>query len=148
MEIIETIVVDAPVAPTYAAFADLDRWPEILPDTVSVDVTYSDGYNQEFTMTVERPGGEETVAGFRYCRPPHQLELVQTTPPPVMTRMSGLWNFSQAPGGGTEVTAIRRFTLKSPGEGGPPVTEDEFAVTLRSVLRTNLGYFKETIEGG
>ena len=146
MQISETITIDAPIERTYAAFADLDRWPEILPDTVAVDVTYFDGYNQEFSMTVERPAGEETVRGFRYCRAPYELELVQTTPPPIMTRMSGLWTFAELAEGGTEVNATRRFNLKTPEQGGPAVTEEQFSTTLGTILRTNLELFKAAVE--
>jgi uncharacterized membrane protein len=146
MEISETITIDAPIERTYWAFADLDRWPEILPDTLAVEVTYFDGYNQEFSMTVKRPGGDETVRGFRYCRPPLELELFQTSPPPAMERMSGVWSFTELPEGGTEVKATRRFSLKSPEQGGPAVTEEQFAATLRTILRTNIELFKEAVE--
>lgn len=145
MKVVASVVVDAPIEQTYAAFADLDRWPRVLPDTVGVDVKYFDGYNQEFTMTVLRGGGTETVAGFRYCRAPHQLELVQTTPPPVMSRMTGLWDFVEEDGS-TRVTASRHFRLKTVEEGGPVATEDEYAVTLGALLRANLRRFKEAIE--
>lgn len=148
MQIAETITIDAPIERAYDAFADLDRWPTILPDTVAVDVTYFDGYNQEFSMTVERPGGLETVRGVRYCRGPHQLELVQTTPPPAMSRMSGVWNFVPTADGGTAVTATRRFNLHTPQQGGPPLSEQQFAVKLGAILRTNLELFKQAIERG
>lgn len=146
MQITESILIHAPMDRTYSAFADLSRWPSILPDTVSADVSYFDGYNQEFSMTVVRPGGQETVRGFRYHRPPVQLELVQVTPPPIMSRMSGIWDFTASESGGTRVTATRRFTLKPPGEGGPAASESEFATTLGSMLRTNLSLFKEALE--
>jgi hypothetical protein len=146
MEISETITIAAPIDRAYDAFADLDRWPAILPDTVGVDVTYFDGYNQEFSMTVERPGGLETVRGFRYCRAPYELELVQTTPPPVMRRMSGVWRFAETGDGATEVTATRRFTLKPAQEGGPSAGEEQFAVKLGAILRTNLELFREAVE--
>lgn len=147
MEIRETIVIDAPVERAYDAFADLDRWPVILPDTVAVEVSYFDGYNQEFSMTVERPGGIETVHGIRYCRAPYQLELVQTTPPPVMSRMSGVWDFTPDGDGATHVSATRRFNLKAPADGGPPISEEQFAEQLAEILRTNLERFKEAVEG-
>lgn len=146
MRISESIIVTAPIDRTYRAFADLDRWPAILPDTVDVDVSYFDGYNQEFSMTVLRPEGPETVRGFRYCRFPVQLELVHTTPPPVMSRMSGLWDFTERQDGTTTVTATRQFALKPAGEGGPAVAEEQFALGLSSILRTNLQRFKEAIE--
>src|SRR3954449_7351086 len=109
-EITETVVVRRPVEEVYDAFADLTRWPEILPDTVGVEVLYFDGYNQEFTMTVARPAGPETVRGVRYCRPPFELELVQTVPPPAFTRMRGRWRF-RPDGDATVVVAARSFEL-------------------------------------
>jgi hypothetical protein len=114
--------------------------------SLGVDVTYFDGYNQEFSMTVERPGGEETVRGFRFCRAPYELELVQTTPPPMMAHMTGMWRFAETVDGGTEVTATRRFALKPPEAGGPGATDEEFAVKLGAILRTNLSLFKEAVE--
>jgi ribosome-associated toxin RatA of RatAB toxin-antitoxin module len=146
VDISQTITVDAPIEQTYDAFADLNRWPAILPDTVGVNIFYSDGYHQEFSMTVERPGGLETVRGFRWCRAPYELELVQTTPPPLMRRMSGLWRFTEAGDGTTQVTATRRLELKSPEEGGPAGGEGEFAGVLGSILQRNLQRFKEAIE--
>jgi aromatase len=148
MRVSEVITIDAPIERAYEAFADLDRWPEILPDTVAVDVTYFDGYNQEFSMTVERPGGLETVRGFRYCRAPYEVELVQTTPPPAMTRMSGVWSFAETADGATEVTATRSLALKDPDQGGPAVGEAEFAGHLGSIVRTNLELFKAAVERG
>ena len=97
-------------------------------------------------MTVERPGGLETVRGIRYCRAPYELELVQTTPPPAMSRMSGIWSFAPAGGGATEVTATRRFSLRAPDDGGPPIGEEQFAVKLGEILRTNLELFKAAVE--
>ena len=67
-----SVVIERPVEDVYDAFADLSRWPSILPDTVGVEVLCHEGYNQEFTMTVARPAGLETVRGVRYCRPPYE----------------------------------------------------------------------------
>lgn len=146
MNVAESITIDAPRERTFDTFADLTQWPRVLPDTVGVDVLYTDGYNQEFTMTVERPGGQETVHGFRYLRRPAQLELVQTTPPPALSRMNGVWEFADGPNGSTVVTATRSFELKAAAEGGPEVGAEEFARTLKGLLRTNLELFKEAIE--
>lgn len=141
MRISEQITVDAPVDTVYGAYADLDVWKRVLPDVVDVEVHYMDGYNQEFSMTVERPGGLETVRGVRYCRPPHELELVQTTPPPGLSRMTGAWTFT-AEGGRTTVTASREF---SPLD--PDADEQAFAEKLRGFLRVNLDLFRKAAEG-
>jgi hypothetical protein len=140
-EIIESVEVASPVEEVYAAFAVLTRWPEILPDTVGVEILYTDGYNEEFTMTVSRPGGLETVRGVRYQRPSAELELVQTTPPPGFSQMNGNWSFI-ATATGTEVIASRRFKLAADDERDPSVV----AHGLSRILQQNLGLFREAVE--
>ncbi|NNG38501.1 hypothetical protein HJ588_04325 [Flexivirga sp. ID2601S] len=146
MNVVDTLTIDAPRDRIFDTFADLTQWPRILPDTVGVEVLYHDGFNQEFTMTVLRPAGEETVHGFRYLRRPHQLELVQTTPPPIMTYMNGVWDFTTNQDGSTVVTASRVFELRSVEDGGPAGDEAQFAEKLRGLLHHNLTLFKEAIE--
>jgi polyketide cyclase/dehydrase/lipid transport protein len=143
MIISETVRVAAEPPVVYGAFADLDRWVRILPDVLDVEVFYFDGYNQEFSMTVERPGGPETVRGVRYHRPFRELELVQTTPPPGLSRMCGTWRFSDD-GGSTVVTATREFTLA--GDRHAALGEEGFASVLRTALRTNLALFRKALE--
>lgn len=143
MNVTRTVAIKAPVAEVYDAFADLARWNEILPDVLDVKVLYFDGYHQEFTMTVERPDGPETVRGVRYCRPHRELELVQTTPPPGFARMCGTWTFREA-GGATEVTAARDFRLAD----GHPASEQEVGERLALLLKDNLGLFKAAVERG
>jgi ribosome-associated toxin RatA of RatAB toxin-antitoxin module len=148
MEITESIHVDAPPERAYAPLADLSTWPRILPDTLGVDILYSDGYNEEFTMTVQRPAGPETIRGIRYCRAPYELELVQTTPPPGFARMTGRWTFTPEDGG-TRITAQRRFERLPSVEGEDPgPTEEQVAFTLGGLLRGNLALFREAIEHG
>ncbi|GHC88103.1 SRPBCC family protein [Streptomyces flavofungini] len=143
MIVSESVTVDAPVQAVYQAFADLDRWPQILPDVVAVNVIYFDGYHQEFTMTVDRPAGPETVKGVRYCRPPAELELFQSTTPPGLARMNGRWAFEET-GGRTTVVASRDFAL---ADGNPlGVTEAEFGNRLRGFLSTNLELFRKAVE--
>lgn len=145
VQVTETVVIARPVDEVYQAFADLARWPVVLPDVVGVEVGYDDGYNQEFTMTVERPAGNETVRGFRYRRAPRELELCQTTPPPGLSRMVGRWTFTED-GAGTTVTAGRGFTLAGGDEATAAERSEAFAVSLGGYLRTNLRLFKEALE--
>lgn len=143
VNITETVTVKTPVAKVYEAFADLRRWKEILPDVVEVDVLYFDGYHQEFTMTVERHGGTETVRGIRYCRPHAELEMVQTTPPPGLSRMCGKWAFHEVDGT-TTVTATRAFRLAANEAGS--ADQHQFGEQLAATLRTNLSLFKDALE--
>jgi ribosome-associated toxin RatA of RatAB toxin-antitoxin module len=140
-EIAGRVLIDCPIEVVYEAFEDVSRWPWILPDTLAVTVHYFDGYNQEFSMTVAQPEGLETVRGVRYCRPPHALELVQTTPPPGFSRLSGHWRFRTV-GGATEVLATRSFELASADASETA----RAAERLRRVLTANLERFRVAIE--
>ncbi|MGW6625958.1 SRPBCC family protein [Nocardia sp. NPDC055002] len=147
MRISESIRIMAPIEITYSAFEDLERWPTVLPDTLRVEVLYDDRYNQEFTMTVARPSGPETVRGVRYCRRPFELEIFHITPPPFVKRMSGRWTFSDT-GDFTTVSADREFEICDDAKGpdGVFLDAEQFAVKLAENLRTNLALFRDAIE--
>ena len=148
MNITETVVIERDVDAVYGAFADLVGWTSVLPDVLDVQLLYDDGYNQEFTMTVDRAAGPETIRGIRYCRPPTELELFQPQPPPLLRSMQGLWRFDGVPGGPTTVVATRSFELPWSGDGEPSrAHETAFAAKLSAVLRTNLDLFKDALEG-
>lgn len=135
MQITESIVVEAPRQTIFDLYRDLTIWPHVLADVAAVEVLYDDGYNQEFTMTVARSGGPETVRGIRYCRSPHELEMCQFTTPPMLKRMSGRWTFEEIDEHRTRLNAERSFeTLAQDGE-------DAFAETLRGHLQANLKSF-------
>lgn len=148
MKVVEELTVDAPPKVVYGLYADITAWPKVLDDVVSAEEVYFDGYNQEFTMTVERPGGEETVRGIRYCRPTAldgsapeslrtaELEMCQFTTPPMLSKMSGKWTFSGPEQGPTTVVAERHFAMKDPN-----ADEEAFAVNLRGFLKLNLEKF-------
>ena len=149
MLLAETVMIKAPLEPVYEAFADLERWKDILPDVLDVQVLYFDGYNQEFTMTVERPAGPETVRGIRYCRPYRELELFQPVPPPGLKAMRGTWVFYQDEPELTRVVASRSFILlpdDSRGATQRAEREEQFAEKLRGFLSTNLRLFKQELE--
>ena len=151
MEITQSVLIESDVASVYRAFADLTRWKGILDDVLDATVLYDDGYHQEFTMTVARPAGPETVRGIRYCRPHRELELFQPQPPPGLRAMRGTWTFSQEDGGRrTRVVATRSFELAPDGRGdGSTLAGDEqaFARKLSDILSTNLHLFKKALEG-
>lgn len=137
MNVVEEITVDVPPGLLYDLYCDLGRWPQVLADVVSVEVPYADGYQQEFSMTVSRPAGRETVRGVRYCRG-RELEMCQFTTPPALSRMSGRWTFDGPSAGPTTLRAERSFALRDPDGDA-----ERFASHLREFLRENLRAFGE-----
>jgi Polyketide cyclase / dehydrase and lipid transport len=140
-EIAERVLIGCDIEVVYETFEDVAAWPWILPDTLDVTVHYFDGYNQEFSLTVARRGGLETIRGVRYCRPPDSLELVETTPPPGFARMSGHWRF-RVVGDATEVLATRSFALVS----ADAAETAGAAERLRGVLSADLARFRAAME--
>lgn len=135
MKVAEEATVAVPPAELYDLYADLSRWPDVLDDIEAVEVHYQDGYHQEFSMVVTRPGGRETVRGVRYCRN-RELEMCQFDTPPALTRMTGRWTFSGPPEGPTQLRAERTFTMRE-----PDADAEAFATQLGRYLRENLRAF-------
>lgn len=140
--IAESTLIDRRIGGVYRAFADLDGWKGTLPDVLDVRVLYDDGSHQEFLMTVERPGGPETVRGIRFCKEPYKIAMFQPAPPPGFRRMVGLWTFAEDDARRTRVTATRWFDL-APSGG---LDEAQVAGKLRAYLRTNLDLFRRSLE--
>lgn len=144
----ESIVINSNLNKVYEAFLDLEYWQEILPDVLDVKILYDDGQNQEFLMTVDRPTGNETIRGIRYCFNNSSLELFQPVPPPGVKKMVGKWNFIDKKDA-VIVNAKRNFELMSSDKNDNIGEKTEaFAKKLRNYLSTNLELFKNAIEKG
>lgn len=139
MIIQESVSIKAPLDVVYNSFEDLRVWKKILPDVIDVNMIYEDSYHQEFTMTVDRPTGPETVRAIRYCNRSNTIELFQPVPPPLFNRMSGEWVFEQD-GENITVTATRNWEPKEKDKA------DSIAKKLTEILSTNLNLFKTEIE--
>lgn len=144
----ETVVIERTIARVYDAFRDLDYWCKVLPDVVAVETLYDDGAHQEFLMTVERPKGQETIRGARFCVQNQQIELFQPNPPPGFSRMVGRWNFELDRNGGTLVTARRWFELAPASftNGDRQAAHAHAAAQLSNYLRANLERFRNGLE--
>lgn len=133
----EHLFINASPKKVYLAYADINVWEKAIDNVVGVKSYYNDSIHQEFDMTVEKDGKRETVHSIRFCFPCHSIEIFQTTPPPSLRYMSGVWRFENH-NGGTLLIAERLF---EPKKG---VTFDE--KILRSFLKNNLKSFKVWVE--
>ncbi len=137
MKVMKQIEICAPREVVYGVYADIRRWKDVLTDVRAISIFYDDGRHQEFDMTVKRGDKDETVHSVRFCYPCHSIEIFQTKPPPLLSKMSGIWTFSSE-GEMTSVQAIREFEIKQ-GYG--------FDITLlEKFLEHNLKSFKNWIE--
>jgi len=139
MFIKEAISIKADLEKTYMAFYDFAVWEKVLDDIEKVNIFYDDGIHQEFSMTVKRPLGLETVKGFRFCLPCSSISLCQTLPPPGFKKMIGEWIF-QYKEGVSSVSAVRFFDLLDKSQ------EQIVSDKLSGFLRRNLSAFKNFLE--
>ena len=139
----QSVIIKAPLARVFDAFADLLKWRRILPDVVDVSMLYEDGRHQEFLMTVERGGQHEQIRGIRYVYPGEKIELFQPNPPPGFKSMTGEWRF-RAVDGGTEVLVKRFFSLLDE----TPAKREEISHNLQHYLQTNLRRFGDYLQNG
>lgn len=141
MKLNEEIVINSGHLKVYEIFRNLHIWQSILLDVVKVEVLYDDMKHQEFTMTVRRPNGEETIRGVRYCVANESIQLCQLNPPLGFKKMLGDWTFIDK-GCCTKVIAAREFELLS----SESIEAQTKSTLLRKYLSANLQYFKNYIE--
>jgi ribosome-associated toxin RatA of RatAB toxin-antitoxin module len=110
MKIVREILINSPLEHVYNAYADIEKWRNILDDVVSIQIFYDDGIHQEFDMTVQRGDNHETVHSIRFCFPNQKIEIFQTSPPPNFKFMSGVWKFVSE-NNNTLVRATRNFEV-------------------------------------
>lgn len=101
--------VESPAAAVYEVYADVASWPRHFDSVLAAEIVYDDGYNQEFTMTVQKDGRVESVRGVRYLRRPDEIEMCHFTPPPGMATFRCWRTFAGWPRGGSRVTELREF---------------------------------------
>jgi len=144
MNVTKEVLIESSLSKIYQAFYNFKHWIRALSDVLDVKIFYDDGYHQEFSMTVSRPGGEETVKGIRFCEPDKTIELFQTQPPPLFKKMMGTWRFSNDNKGGVIVSASREFEILDDDKQDSHL--NDIKKMLSSYLDKNLNLFKRYIE--
>lgn len=143
-----SIFIDRNINTVYDTFYDLSHWLRVLPDIIGVDMFYDDSRHQEFSMTVERPNGMETIRGIRFCERNSHLHLFQPQPPPGFSMMSGTWRFDVL-GQGTIVKVYRNFKLSCSATDADQLTvakTNNMKLMLLGYLDKNLSLFKLDLE--
>lgn len=140
-QIIEKIIVDAPIHLTYNAYYDITNWTKILSDVVSVDIIVNELDYQEFYITVLKNGLPEKVHTIRECKINQNIKIKQLIPPPQVTFMNGKWEFKAYNETQTIICATRTFAVKK------TYNEKEYIKKLTASLKQNLYHFKNYLEG-
>jgi ribosome-associated toxin RatA of RatAB toxin-antitoxin module len=115
----ERMVVEASPARCFEIVADIERYPEWVPDLKEVHVLERDAENRPVVVSFRAAAfGRSTsyTLVYDYSRVPDQFGWVQRTGD-LTDRLDGFYRFTDAPGGGTEITYQLLVDLRVPLPG-------------------------------
>lgn len=94
----DVIVAGVEPARVLDAYWRLERWPEVAPHVIAIDLLYSDEEAQVLVMTVETRGRIDAFKSVR-IREGSVIRYIQPRPPRILRHHHGSWSFESAAGG-------------------------------------------------
>ncbi|HYO75821.1 MAG TPA: SRPBCC family protein [Thermoanaerobaculia bacterium] len=99
----EVIVAGVEPARVLDAYWRLERWPEVAPHVLAIDLLYGDDEAQVLVMTVQTRGRVDAFKSVR-VRAGAVIRYIQPRPPRILRHHHGSWTF-EAHDGGTRVVS-------------------------------------------
>jgi ribosome-associated toxin RatA of RatAB toxin-antitoxin module len=115
----ERMFVDASPARCFEVVADLEKYPEWVPDLKEVHVLERDDQQRPVVVAFRAAAfGRSTsyTLVYDYSKAPEQFGWVQRSGD-LTDRLDGFYRFTEAPGGGTEITYQLIIELRVPLPG-------------------------------
>ena len=94
----EVFVRDMPAAQVLDAYWRLERWPEVAPHVMAIDLLHHDDTAQVLIMTVSTRGRIDSFKSVR-VKERNIIRYIQPQPPRILHHHHGSWTFEAAPGG-------------------------------------------------
>ncbi len=91
----------------------IERWPDIAPHVLGIDLAYEDANVQVLFMTVRSRGEAERFKSVR-IRQSGTLLFWQPDPPPFLRRHSGSWQVRPGQQGGAVVVSRHEIEIDPP----------------------------------
>lgn len=111
MDHIEAVLtMPSPSEAVSTLFWDICRWQQVWQPIEQVEVTYDDGWHQEFVMAVWRDNQREQVRTIRFRDQTANIHFFSPNAPPMMDVHHGTWRFEIVETG-CRVTATRDYVL-------------------------------------
>ncbi|MFI8942900.1 aromatase/cyclase [Streptomyces syringium] len=108
----DTVELSGAAADAYAFVARADLWADRLPHVDRVRFSESAPGVQDLEMdTVTADGARHTTRSVRVCRAPEWIAYKQLVPPKLLLGHSGLWTFTEGPGGAAGAVLTSRHTV-------------------------------------
>lgn len=138
----DVIVAGVDPARVLEAYWRLERWPEVAPHVVAVDLLHGDEEAQVLVMTVETRGRIDTFKSVR-VREGSVIRYIQPRPPRILRHHHGSWSF-EACDGGTRVVSTHVVDVDVDAaaavlrEIGVPFSgEDDVRAAIQRLIRSN-----------
>ena len=112
-ELMEAIVLAAPLASVRQQLVDVSVWPVLLAHVHHVKVNYDDGMYQEVSIDLDDgDGGTASVRSVRRCEP-RRIRFFQPDPPRPFGHLCGEWLIHPLGQNTTHLTLVLRWTLSA-----------------------------------
>ncbi len=143
----EDICIEVKADAVYSALFDVATWPGKLPHVKAINLTYDDGFYQEFSMDVDGADGRPiSVRSVRRCAP-NQISFFQPTPPQFLKHHCGEWFVQPMSDDVTHVTTIHRWNPSGDENHTGAENGERIAELLREHARFALSSWKNILEG-
>lgn len=151
----EVIVAGVEPARVLDAYWRLERWPEVAPHVVGIELLYDDDNAQVLVMTVNTRGRIDAFKSVR-VREGNVIRYIQPRPPRILQHHHGSWTF-EAHDGGTRVVSTHAIEVDIVNAAdvlrsiGVPSEEVEGPAAIERIIRANslqtMRALKERLEG-
>lgn len=138
----EVVVAGVDPARVLDAYWRLERWPEVAPHVVAIDLLYGDDEAQVLVMTVNTRGRVDAFKSVR-VREGAVIRYIQPHPPRILRHHHGSWSFEPHDGGTRVVSThvidvdVAAAALVLSEIGVPFSGEDDVRTAIERLIRGN-----------
>ena len=138
----EVVVAGVDPAGVLNAYWRLERWPEVAPHVVAIDLLYGDEESQVLVMTVETRGRMDAFKSVR-VREGSVIRYIQPRPPRILRHHHGSWSIEPHQGGTRVVSRhVIEVDLAAAAEvlaeiGVPFFSDADIRASIESLIRNN-----------
>lgn len=137
----EVMVAGVEQARVLDAYWRLERWPEVAPHVVGIELLHNDDDAQVLVMTVDTRGRIDRFKSVR-VREGNVIRYIQPRPPRILQHHHGSWTF-EAHDDGTRVVSTHTIEVDIANAAdvlrsiGVPFEEGEVPAAIERIIRAN-----------